>query len=502
MTGEGLPLAKRTLYLFPDTNVFIQCRSLKEVDWSEWRHYAKIHLIVCQPIQREMDKHKNRGNDRVGKRARKTCSMFRQIILSEQDYELIRQDGPRIILSLDASPSPIRSQLPSSLDHSNHDDQLVGCIHVYRQQHEDQDVRLLTHDIGPMMTARSIRLPFVAVPDNWLLPPEPNKTEKDLARLSRELDRLKESEPRFRTRNWDDEGNEIDAISIEYIVYEPLSKDEIAALIDSLTTEFPIATGFGHREPLERASLWGWKDVYTPADDEAIAKYTTQEYPSWLEGCRSVFSDLHNELQRQVKPAFHFGATNDGIRPGKNVLLIISAKGSFKICPPQMEEDYSDESGEVDVQLKKPPKPPRGEWKSTSSLSWLATLGAGMGAGNIWEDSIPTIPDISLASADRSRDPDAFYYKPERPSGPVQSFMLECEQWRHGKDEEIFEGGVYVDGDKEEISGALECEIHAENLSTPTRSITPVRIMVTKASTGDYAFALAKKLSVAAREYK
>ena len=68
---EGLPLAKRTLYLFPDTNVFIQCRSLKEVDWSEWRHYAKIHLIVCQPIQREMDKHKNRGSDRVAKRARK-----------------------------------------------------------------------------------------------------------------------------------------------------------------------------------------------------------------------------------------------------------------------------------------------------------------------------------------------------------------------------------------------------------------------------------------------
>ena len=59
-------MTTRTLYLFPDTNVFIQCRPLNEVDWSEWMNHDEVHLIVCQPIQRELDKHKNRGNDRVG----------------------------------------------------------------------------------------------------------------------------------------------------------------------------------------------------------------------------------------------------------------------------------------------------------------------------------------------------------------------------------------------------------------------------------------------------
>jgi hypothetical protein len=66
MTGKRSGSESRTLYLFPDTNAFIQCRSLDQVDWSEWVDYAEIHLIVCQPVQREMDKHKIRGSDRVG----------------------------------------------------------------------------------------------------------------------------------------------------------------------------------------------------------------------------------------------------------------------------------------------------------------------------------------------------------------------------------------------------------------------------------------------------
>ena len=94
-----------------------------------------------------------------------------------------------------------------------------------------------------------------------------------------------------------------------------------------------------------------------------------------------------------------------------------------------------------------------------------------------------------------SRDPDAFYYKPDRPRVPVESFSLECEQWRHGIAEECFDGEVYAGSDQEEIQGALECEIHAENLSTPVKKIIPVRITVVRGSTKDYASKLVRNLS-------
>lgn len=72
---------KQTLYLFPDTNLFIQCLDLQELDWSKWPDVAEVHLIVSLPVQQEIDKQKTLGqNSRVGRRARRTySSLFRPL---------------------------------------------------------------------------------------------------------------------------------------------------------------------------------------------------------------------------------------------------------------------------------------------------------------------------------------------------------------------------------------------------------------------------------------
>jgi len=81
-------MADRILYLFPDTNLFIQCRPLSELGWDRWGAFDEIHLIVSRPVQAEIDKHKNRGNDRVAKRARTASSLLREIIGHEGDRYL------------------------------------------------------------------------------------------------------------------------------------------------------------------------------------------------------------------------------------------------------------------------------------------------------------------------------------------------------------------------------------------------------------------------------
>ena len=43
-------MSEKTLYLFPDTNLFIQCKPLAELDWSEWSEFTEISLIVCRPV--------------------------------------------------------------------------------------------------------------------------------------------------------------------------------------------------------------------------------------------------------------------------------------------------------------------------------------------------------------------------------------------------------------------------------------------------------------------
>ena len=138
-------MTTRTLSFLPDTNLFIQCRPLEELDWPEWADFDEVYLIVCRTVQREIDRQKHYGNGRVAQRARKTSSLFRSII--EEDYKVIREKDLQVKLMLESSsiPSP---ELEDRLDYTKPDDEIVGFLHQYKQQHPEADVRLLTHDTG------------------------------------------------------------------------------------------------------------------------------------------------------------------------------------------------------------------------------------------------------------------------------------------------------------------------------------------------------------------
>ncbi len=477
------------LSFFPDTNLFIQCRPLGELDWSEWTDFEEVHLIVCRTVQREIDQQKHRGNGRVAQRARKTSSLFRSII--ETGYKVIQDEGPQVKLVLESSsvPSP---DLKDHLDYNSPDDEIVGFLYQYKQQHPETDVRLLTHDTGPMMTARGLDLPFVKIKDTWLLPPESNEIEREYRRLKEEVTRLRKTEPEFHIRCLDDHESEIDVIEAKCPFYEPLNEHEISAFIDQLKNRFPIVTDFGSYGRTGRVSTFGdireMSGLYTPPSESDIAEYRDKEYPAWIEECKKVLSNLHEALLRDAEsPVFRFGVTNEGSRPGKNALVVIASKGNFKICPPQLEDDeHSKEQRILDRLLPMPPNPPKGQRITALNRSFLTRL-----------NSQPYLPPPfnPYMPQNFSRDPDAFYYKPDQPQIPVESFSLECEQWRHGIAEECFEGEIFAANDQDEIQGAIECEIHAENLSSPAKKIVPVKITIKRESTKDYASNLVMKLS-------
>ena len=100
----------------------------------------------------------------------------------------------------------------------------------------------------------------------------------------------------------------------------------------------------------------------------------------------------------------------------------------------------------------------------------------------------------SLRPLDQRRDPNGFFYKPDTPSEPGESFAVECEQWRHGMGPEPFVGEIFFDTNRNEVRGALKCEVHAENLSSPVKAQLPVRITVRKVGSYKRARDLVQKL--------
>ena len=319
-------------------------------------------------------------------------------------------------------------------------------------------------------------------------------------------------EPRFRIWLLDDKGNEVESIEAEYHIFERMNDEEILACAQLLKREFPLEPDFGSRSPVEKYGttvadrLLGLRYSYIPASDEQIAKYSEEEYPRWISECDDYLSSLHETLQSQIEqPWFTFAVVNEGNRPGHDALINLIAEGELKICAPPYQDDADEEDNKIEIGLPAPPQPPRGRWSPKSpSLSDLtgalsALSNPRSGINRLLYSGLESSSLLPRLDRNNRRDPNAFYYKPNRSTTPEQSFSLECEQWRHGTEEERFSGQLFFDLDKQRVSGALVCEGHAENISSPVRMTVPVEISIKRLKAVDEARLLVQDLLEAAR---
>ena len=477
------------LYLIPDTNVFIQCRQFEEFGWDEWSSkFDEVQIVICRPVQRQIDNLKYRGNGRVGKRARRTNSLIGQILGSGKHYVEITQTSPRVKLSLDVSCSP-SPELAKHLDYSEVDNKIVGCLHAFRELRSGVDARLLTNDIGVMATAEMLSLPYERVREDWLLEPESSTEARKIKKLQAENKQLRDKEPQFQLKCLDDDENVTEEITVEASLFRPLSDDDVHEVLYRIRTRFPIAEDFGSRErATRRQKSFGIlldQEMYTPASDEEIAAYRDQGYPDWLQQCETKLRELHNALQiAEGPPEFCIVAENIGTRPGKDVLVTFSAKGKFQIRPPPWNDEHEHQAEDDDsksihsdtatLKLPDPPVPPRGEWSSE-----LGQYGDVLGHFDRLHKNLTRMQHVpSVLSARPERDPNEFYYKGGRPENAGAGFSLQCRQWRHNIGEEQFIGELFFDRDAGDVEGSLECEIHAENLANPVKEAIRVRIHV------------------------
>ena len=498
-------MSKSVVYLFPDTNLLLQCRPLEKLDWSTWNAFDEVRLIVSAPVLREIDYRKNKGNDRVGKRARDASAMFRKIL--DDEYKLVRDSGPCVKLFVE--PQHRHSEeLKERLDYQERDDQLIGTVYEIARHTPDAEVRLLTHDTTPLYTARALGLKADVIPDEWLLPPESTETEKELTALRLENARLKKAEPQFEIQCLDSAGIEIQRYECSFTWFDPLTDAETNNLMQCLKERFPLETDFGPLESVERnvtdvvSRLLGEKKVFVPATDEKIKKYREESYPRWLARCKETLTNYHQTLQKQA-PATSvvFVAENLGTRPATDALITIEAQGSFQIKSPARDEENEDDSGDegADFQqcstLLPPPAAPRGRWKTTDPFSALHRS-----LHNIAGVRAVPVPRLDLAKFQQviptPPDPNKFYYKPDRPQIPQNAFCLECEQWRHEDGKKEFDGEIHFSPNIDTVEGALVFRIQAENLSKAQIKRIPVWIKTAHVSSFERARALVEMFAL------
>ena len=451
-------MAKETVSVFPDTNLFLQCKALAELDWSLWSDFSQIDLVVCTVVQREIDSKKYGGNHRVTRRARSTSSLFRKVVLGESSG-LIRESSPRVQLHVNSAIHHDPS-LSDRLNYVERDDQLVGTIHSFRKEYPEQTVQLLTHDATPISTARSLGIDTVVIPDTWLLPAESTLQEKKIAKLQKDLQLLQAQEPNFSIHCYDNDDKQIADLTTTYVHFRPLSCREIRSLLSRLVRCFPMRESF----PRGPEGVFMMYHEFSPVSDEQIEEYT-RLYKQWLVRIEEALRESHNVLRltrsgRSIK----FKIRNSGTRPAEDVRLSFQTTDDFRVVTSR--DSLSKEGNQSPrrsnrLGLNLPPTPPEGQW-----VQVLPYLG---------ESVVRRRPAERGGRADTMEEHEDRELEPPAPQSRVS---LTRDEWRHEEEHEVFEVVVHGKVDADVLRGMLVCRLWAKNLSRAQELRVPLRFEV------------------------
>ena len=448
-----------------DTNLFFECGKISELDWSIFPNDT-IKIVVCKPVQSEIDKHK-KENGRTRRKAIEWSKIFREMLVSGVFEKVEKEENPRIILKLDPITKP-SEVLSSEIDYDSNDNKIVGIAKSYDDE-LDGEVFLLSHDTGPIATAASANVPYKVIPDEWI---STSTDDPELIRLRSENQKLKKQEPKIEVLF----ESEYDGKAI-YVVKKAtaLENDQVEELINEVKEKRPIETNFdaSPERPLGLPS--GFMEFVHPTE-EMKTQYTENSYPDWIEKCRANFTGLHRHIiSNQRRKILEIQAKNTGSRPAEMARIIIEASGDVEFRRPSKNDDDSIEENFRFKSLPSPPDPPQGKWENIHTRSFRAARDFHQRIYPLSDVKFDTTQHLSsmLPRIDNRRDSDGFYWCDPIPNGFTDHAELECENWRHNRETEIFR--LEIQSCKNEKAGAIQFTFLANNLTDKVSLLVPVR---------------------------
>ena len=420
-------------FLFVDSNLFLQCRPLQDLDWTCLVGREDVTLLVPSAVLAELDKHKSDGNSRRAQRARRALQFLNSILEAPDDTLIIRMTPVKVIAQFAPEVSGDAS--------TSNDDSILFEVAEMRRTHGNQAVALVTHDTNLKVKAKRNGLRFFAVPDEWLLAPEPDERDKRVRQLEEEVALLKRQTPIIEIKL---DGRQ----EIELVVpsYEPLARDTVNRLMEAMTAKFPIKTDFSltSSERLLSAGGIGMFGLHPPADWE-IAKYQNEAYPKWESSLRSRLEQLHSSLRfREATADIRLMIANNGTIPGEHVHIAIRVSEGFLNVDPE-HYDKLLESLLTRPRALSAPKPRQ------TSLDGLGNL---HGLNGFTPPYLPAIPIRHKR--------DKFYRKAGKDVDT--EWVWECENMRHGGPPEEFPFRVGMNAQSQPSGGLMVIEVSAENL--------------------------------------
>jgi hypothetical protein len=428
------------LTLFADSSVFLQCHALGELRWQEITTERQIVVLIPRAVQKELDKHKQQGNARRAKRARAATTLFRQIV----DSADMTVEVAQLPVSVRLCFSETKPASHPELDLRESDDQIVGEALAYQSEHLEDDIRVLTDDTHLMRTAKRCAVPYVAIPDTWLLPPEPDESAKAVAALEQRIRILEQDGPVLTIVA--DEAAANERLEAKGIKYQPLTDREIDLLVAESQKIFPNIDP--HR--LKQLPL-GIGDQ--PPSTKEIYHYRDTKYPKWLEQLRTSLQDLHNKLNAVENVGIlAFTLRNEGTAPAEQVIVDFTCEG-FSFAPMDWLKSDLKIAALSEILPKRPTRPKVRRF-------------------NVVPLAPPVLNDRFVSPIGR-RDQYEFYPREGEGEQMGRTVSFECEEFRHQHDPQQLMLGV-IPGRQLGSHGVVHVRVGARNLRAPVLHDQPI----------------------------
>lgn len=333
--------------LVPDTNIFLECRSLASLPWHELCS-REIVLILTRPVQKELDKHKN------SHRAERVRELNRMLLelwhnpgkpLPVPDIP----SGPSV--SLACGPRPWGASPTPGLDPSHPDDMIAQWALWLRAKLGGREVTLLTGDVGLYATAVHFAIPRKFVEQHWLDPKSIEQTNEN-RKLRKENELLKKQSPFISVKIEYPEPTGVGVVAREVAVYQPLSQEDMERALANIKERMLSRIG-GHRARKPEVPGHAGLPFANPesprpssAASAAVDRAVVEDYIGEL---RRYLSSLHlalSKVGRVIK--LRFAVTNSGEKPANDASVVFEARGSLSL----------EQGGEV-IAEPRHPKPPR-----------------------------------------------------------------------------------------------------------------------------------------------
>lgn len=179
---------------FLDTNIFLHYQPFEQINWPEVLGADEVTLLVAAVVIGELDRHKDGQSTtkRSKERARKVAGRFRDLWAESPVAEI----GPGVAIRY-IMREPGIDFAAYGLARDWQDDRLLASVIEAGAAMADQEIVLVTRDVGPELRARQFGVRVVRLPERLELQDEPDPSEKRIRELERELNEARNAIPKL-----------------------------------------------------------------------------------------------------------------------------------------------------------------------------------------------------------------------------------------------------------------------------------------------------------------